>query len=567
MRYVRNYKNFVDYKNKPKEQENLFQFEKKYFRLGKNVNIFDVGLIKESNQTEKLLLEKIGSKNLDYIVVESLYTTINDIKKFGSINEENILDKIGKTVKKVISKTANVIYKSAEFIGTGVFKLGKFVFNSISDFVKGAVNLFKKIWNVAVSVFKWFWNLVIKSWKTVGKKILNGFKSVPIAQLNGLASLLYDTSTVSEFKELSEDTKKIFSKKNKVQEGGIPGVDEEETEQEFINRAEEVDSIDSDSDEEGSDEESKEKIKKESHITKSHINYFYQSYKGFVSQHGTFDIEDIYRIVEDKGGEETGDTKKKKTVVGWVAEVLGFLVSGLVKLQEFGIKTVVNSVVSFYSGIARGFTKAFKYIKLGAIAGLVYHLIHGTMAILFPEHGHEGDHGHGKEHAQEHGKEHAEEKGKEKIKTEVKPEIKKEIKPMPDTKVDTSATKQDSISSERGGMMDVLKMKGDAEMKAVNEIKDIAESSFTGLLASLGSGILKKVLTNIFGPAGHTILLVVEIILVTWGIFELSVLMCNSETIKKNAGKFPGYKTVCGIVNTIHHKLDSLQGIKHEAEH
>ena len=538
MRYVKNYKNFVEFKNKPQSSQKNPKFEKKFYNLGKNVSLFDVGLIRESNQTDKLILEQIGSKKLDNIIVKALHKSIN-LELKGSDSYEIYEGLLGDIVN-LGKRAVKAVYDTGKAIGTGIVKIGKAIYKSLADFISDCGNIFKKIWNAACQLFKWIWNTIIKQIPSFLKKIGSSFLSLGKGSIHGLATLVFSSQTESEGEAMKEDVSKIMGFKKKLDEGEIPRVDKEEQEKIAKEKAEEV--TDPDMEADGWDEEDEDKNES---VSKSHIKYLYQSYKGLVSKHGYMTMDYINELVEQgdyqkiNEGDDHKEGTQKKGVVEWVVEIFGFLMSPIVKLRELAIKSGVNGSATILSSFVRGFKNAFKYIKIGAIASLCYHLYVGATKIV-------------KHLLEDHDKSHTDTTDKEHAKEEPKKVLDKEALANKQTKVETPKSQISAqVKQDNTSVVPPIPLI-DADKVESSEIHKATENTGKAELETLAAGMTSKLLESVVKVFAPGLYFPMECMLVTFGSLELVHLVVEADYVKNNFSNNALYKTLKVISDNFH---------------
>jgi hypothetical protein len=172
------------------------------------------------------------------------------------------------------------------------------------------------------------------------------------------------------------------------------------------------------------------------------------------------------------------------------------------------------------SAIARGLKNMVKYVVIGVIAGLVYHIVHGLMTLAG------GGHGEGEAEGKE-----------EKSGKTATPEATAATNPQINLKKESYIFEDAAAGELKADMTKHSKFTPDWET-----IKGVA-------LPAVG-GLLLAALSHFF-PVVHTIL---EGILVSIGIFELVGAVCKIESVKSKNLK------VCSIQHNIHHFLEAKSG-------
>ena len=574
MKHVRNFESFKNNRNNvvTESQQNY------YYKKGKSSrkSIFEMELLSEgySNEFIQSINESYSLNRMDNRIIDCLYEYLTTGKETGlELLTEEIggmkLPGIGDMYKKV----AGVIDKGIE--------IGKSAIKSFGDFLKNIGNIVKNLFGKIKAFFGKVWELfkpnVIAACGVISKAVGGGS---PEKMTQAVETISSDQGQ-NEFDALYQDLKGATSKFA----SGSVGNMSPDAEEHLKGEAEDYKGI--------VDDAEIDKLMQESIERKSTIGKIFYSMKGFISEGGTIEeMEKVFEADEVKaelkegdevsytnkdgkevvkkilridgenavfqskdGGEFTkkiseikkseglgkkvlhgfvGEEPEKKGVFGWLVEAVGFVFSPLAKLKEIAIKGGTNGMLTMISAMKRGMNNAFKFVVMGVIAGLVYHIVHGIMALA----GGHGE-GHGEEHKEGEG-EHKE--GEEGIEIEAG-EKKAAPAAAPAAKTGPDFTKP-KVNLNKESFEFIL------ESASVDPNQHTKYTAFFDQLSSsvvpiVGSFVVAAL--SKFFPIVHTIL---EIILVSIGTFELVGAMCKLESVAKKGLK------VCKVQHDVHHFLE-----------
>lgn len=525
MKYIKNYKSFKGYKNSEPVSENY------YYSIGKKTQktILECGLISEGVSIEgvKLLNESIDFKKIDNQIVDAIW------KSLSNNSNELVLE----GWRDIIDGAKNLWDKGVE--------IGKTVFKSFKDFIGKIGDVIKTIFGKIKAFFSKIWELFKPKVMGATKSVKDAVSGAAGAGLDSLSSLVKDKSTETEINELSKD---VSAAVGKFSTGSVGNMSPD-AEKHLADEAEEYKDVEDTSDIEKLITDSFQFEKK------TILKKVYLSLKGYLSEgNSLIDLssklneadefkqgdkvkytnkqgeevekeilrvegEDVFFTAKD-GSEfskkitdlsktqattENGKVETKKGMFGWICEAVGFVLSPLTKLKELAIKAGSNGIAVGISSLARGLGKHYKYIVIGTICGLVYHIVHGAMDVI--EHfGHEGN---------------IEKPGAQDVAGDTAEKAKDVMgaKVIPKTTLNfTKNLKKESMIFE-GAIVDLTK--GSKFTDFLSNSKDI--------LIPVAGGLLVQTLIAFF----PTIKIVLEIILVSIGLFELIGSLCEvSKTLQ-----------------------------------
>lgn len=541
MKYIRNYKSFKGHKSSVSVSENY------YYSIGKKTQktILECGLISEGVSIEgvKLLNESIDFKKIDNQIVDAIWESLSNNSK------ELVLEGWG-----------NIIHGAKNLWDKGV-EIGKTVFNSFKDFIAKIGDVIKTIFGKIKAFFSKVWELFKPKVTAAAKSVKDAVSGAAGAGLDSLSSLVKEKSTETEINELSKD---VSGAVGKFSTGSVGNMSPD-AEKHLAAEAEEYKDVEDTSDIEKLIADSFQFEKK------TVLKKVYLSLKGYLSEGNSLmelsnklneadefkqgdkvkytnkqgeEVEKEILRVEDEdafftakdGSEfskkitdlskanaqaaEHGKGEAKKGMFGWICEAVGFVLSPLAKVKEFAIKAGSNGIAVGVSSLARGLGKHYKYIVIGTICGLVYHIVHGAMEVIehFSHEAHAG--GHEAKGAETPGVQDAAGDTAEKAKEVVGAKV---PKPMNIAK--------ESMIFEAAGI----------DLSKGSKITDFLSTS-KDILIPVAGGLLVQALVAFF----PTIKIILEIILVSIGLFELVGALCEvSETLKATS--------VCKLQHSAHH--------------
>jgi hypothetical protein len=575
MKHIRNFEGFKEKRNQVSEK-----VTNHYYKVGKSCNksIFEMELLSEgysvefvNSVNESLQFSKIDNKIIDCVWE---YLQEGTETKLDLLTEElTVFGKQLPSLGDMYKGVTNVIDKGIE--------IGKTAIGSFKDFIKNigniVKNLFSKIKTFFIKVWEAFKPKLTSAMGVIKKAVGGGSTDKMKSAIDAMAS----DGGQKEISSLSEDLSKVCSKFSTGNVGNMS----EESAKHLQDEAGEYKGMEGDAD--------IEKLMSESLERRGSVGKIYYSIKGFLFEGGKIDeLDAIFEAEEtkvelkegdevtytnkegkevtksilrvdgdnavfksDKDGSEftkpISDLKKsegvgkkilagfvgaepeKKGVFGWLVEAVGFVFNPLVKLKETLIKGGTNGICTMTSAMARGLKNALKFVTIGVIAGLVYHIVHGLMTLTGGGHGEGGEKGHGEEAA-----EGAAEGAADAAKGGVANAAAKATSKINLAKESFSINESDTLS------VDMNKT-----TSYTSGIFDIAKKV---ALPAIG-GLLMAALSHFF-PIVHTIL---EAILVSIGIFELVGAVCTIPSIKSKNLK------ICTLQNKAHHFIEGGVGGGH----
>ena len=306
----------------------------------------------DNNLNESLVSVDFNFNEIDNILAKAVVESIlseND----EALNE--VLDFVKKRIQKTIDTSKDLFNKGIQ-VGAELYTSVKEIGKNIKDAVSKVFEKVKKFLEVA-----WDW---AKKEAAPALKKMKSFLSKEIkgTAVSSLATVLNQKSTEKELEELPKDLKSVVEKMSGVAyKFNFP---EAETQLAYASRKLE---------DTPSDEVDDTVIKNVLDLGESTVHKIFTSIKGLLMEgHTIANLNDFLNEAE----EEKHSTKK--SLMGWLIEAVGFALNPFAKLYEYAIKATTNGVMIVTSSIARGgIEKAYKYVVLGTVASLTYHIIHG----------------------------------------------------------------------------------------------------------------------------------------------------------------------------------------------
>jgi hypothetical protein len=563
MKYIRNYKSFKGYKNPPVS-------ENYYYSIGKKTQktILECGLISEgvSIETVRLLNESIDFKKIDNQIVDAIWESLSNSSK------ELVLEGWG-----------NIIDGAKNLWDKGV-SIGKTVFNSFKDFIAKIGDVIKTIFGKIKAFFSKIWELFKPKIIAAAQSIKKSVSGAMGAGIDSLSKLIKDKGTGTEISELSKDVNGAVGKFSTGSVGNMSP----DAEKHLADEAEEYKDVEDTSDIEKLIADSFQFEKK------TILKKVYLSLKGYLSEGNSLtelsgklneaeefkqgdkvkytnkqgeEVEkEILRVEGENAfftakdgsefskkigdlskkdaGSKDGKGSSKKGMFGWICEAVGFVLSPLSKLKDLAIKAGANGIAMGISSLARGFGKHHKYVIIGTICGLVYHIVHGALEVIehftheeMPEaqKGQKSPEGQDVPDAQDAAKDTAK---KAKSVIDKKTFAPNPVSTGPNFTKSPINLKKESMIFE-GATVDLSK--GSKFTDFLSTSKEI--------LIPVAGGLLVQALLAFF----PTIKIILEMILVSIGVFELVGALCEaSETLKSTS--------VCSLHHSAEHFLGGSSG-------
>jgi hypothetical protein len=522
-----------------------------YYEIGKRSRQSIVEMQLNINGIATPSNESATFRRLDEKLIDCLLLEMDGKPALDSLLEEFEFGKVWQNAKDLVSKgvdiAGNAVSSFKDFIG----KVG----NVIKDLFDKIKNFLKKVWQGFVPIAK-------KTLATIKSKFTEN-----IDRMTQVAEQLADDQGQAEVLALTKDVGTVCKKFA----GGELANTSDEAAQRISDEAKDYDGVDDDA-EIG-------RLIDESVARRSSVRKVLTALKGFVHEGG--DLDELAMVLEadealasegdkveyttddgrlvnnkvlrieksedgkdmavmkDKSGNEfkkpvselkkltgaakvaaafTGRETEKKGIFGWIVEAVGIVINWKAKLTEYAIKGGTNGLLMTLSGFARGWKNMFKYVLMGTIAGLVYHIIHGLQEVVGGEH--------------EEKPEEKKEVGAQSEDAEIE---KPEAKPQPAAakpKINLSRTKVDTSKVGSGSMLSGL------------------DGMFQGAAGGIVGGLIYKALSLKF----HVIKIVLEVIMVGIGIFELIGAACQIDKVAK------GMPKICSMQMDAHHWLEGKFG-------
>jgi hypothetical protein len=573
MKHIRNFEGFKEKRKNQVVSENVTNY---YYKLGKSCNksIFEMELVSEGYSIEFVnsINESLQFSKIDNKIIDCVWEYLQE----GTETKLDLLTEELTVFGKQLPSLGDMYKGVTNLVDKGI-EIGKSAIGSFKDFIKNIGNIVKNLFSKIKAFFVKVWESFkpkLTAAMGVIKKAVGGDGSTE--KMKGAIDAMSSDGGQKEISSLSEDLSKVCGKFSSGNVGNMS----EESAKHLQDEAGEYKGMEGDAD--------IEKLMQESLERKASVGKIYYSIKGFLSEGGKIDeLDAVFESEEtkvelkegdkvtytnkdgievtksilrvdgdnavfksDKDGSEftkpISDLKKsdsigkkilsgfvgaepeKKGVFGWLVEAVGFVFNPLVKLKETLIKGGANGICMTISAIARGLKNMAKYIIIGVIAGLVYHIVHGLMTLTGGGHG-EGGEGHeeaveGAADAAKGGVTNATAKATSKI----------------------NLAKESLIINESGDALSVDMSKNSSHTSGIfDTVKKMA-------LPVVG-GLLMAALSHFF-PIVHTIL---EAILISIGIFELVGAVCQIGSIKSKNLK------VCTLQHKAHHFIEGGVGGGH----
>jgi len=598
MKHIRNFEGFKEKRKNQVVSENVTNY---YYKLGKSCNksIFEMELVSEGYSIEFVnsINESLQFSKIDNKIIDCVWEYLQEgtETKLDLLTEElTVFGKKVPTLGDMYNGVSNLVDKGIE--------IGKSAVSSFKDFIKNIGNIVKNLFSKIKNFFAKVWEAFKPKLTTAMGVIKKAVGGGTTGKMKGAVDAMSSDNGQQEISSLSEDLSKVCSKFSSGNVGNMS----EESAKHLQDEAGEYKGLENDAD--------IEKMMQESLERKNSVGKIYYSIKGFLSEGGRIDELDavfeaeeteekvalkegdkvtytnkdgkevtksILRIegdnavfTSDKDGSEftkpVSDLKKsdstgkkilsgfvgaepeKKGVFGWLVEAVGFVFNPLVKLKETLIKGGSNGICMMISAMARGLKNMAKYIVIGSIAGLVYHIVHGLMKLTGG--GHDKVEGH--------------EKGEVKAEVGIGQKVgdaTKEFVKDPATQIAAGAAvgaaAVGAIKGKKtvpGAAKESLSINESGEALAVDMTKNSPHTSgifdtVKKMALPVAGGLLMAALSHFF-PIVHTIL---EAILVSIGIFELVGAVCQLESIKSKNFK------VCTLQRKAHHFIEGGVGGGH----
>ena len=558
MKHIRNFENFRESKKQTQLNENVSK--EYYYSLGKSSNksIFELELLSEgySKDIVGLVNENLSLSKIDNRIIDCVWEYLNQgtEEKLDLLTEElTIFGKKLPSLGDMYKGVTNLVDKGVEF--------GKTVVKSFKDFISNIGNIVKNLFGKIKNFFTKVWEATKPKLTAAIGLIKKAVGTGMTDKMKGAVETMSSDNGQKEISSLSEDLSKVCAKFSSGNVGNMS----DDAAKKLEDEAGEYKDVEGDAD--------IEKLMQESLERRNTVGKIYYSIKGFMSEGGKieemnsaiFEAEEkpgnwkvgdevtyksqegkqITKKIERIEGEEAvfttkdgvefkksfdelkksdgigkklaagfiGEEPEKKGVFGWLVEAVGFVFNPLVKLKEtIIIRGGSNGICMAISALARGLKNAVKYVTIGLIAGLVYHIIHGIQALTGGGEGHVG----------------GEEKGG----------VEKGGVEAGASKINL---KKESYIFEAAELQ--------ADMSKFSKYTPDWESIKGVALPAVG-GLLLAALSHFF-PIIHTIL---EAILVSIGIFELVGAVCKIESVKSKKLK------VCTLQHQAHHFLEAKSG-------
>lgn len=307
--------------------------------------------------------ESLGTMDFDFVQIDSLlnYAVIESINNKNEDTLNEVFDFVKKSITTALDKSSEVINKGIQ-IGADMYTSVKDIGRKLKDVISKVFEKIKKFLSLT-----WDWA------KTGGKKAAVKVKEFASKEIKGtvmssLGTILEKGSADTEFEEAEKDIKGAANKINGKNYNLDTAAGESKL-KDTITDLEDANSEDID----------EVVINDLVDITESTVDKMFTSIKGLLIEGYTLNELQEFVNTEDELNENT-DTKKG--LVGWMIEAIGFALSPFSKIYELAIKSTMNGMFMIVSSVARGGIKnAYKYVIMGTLVSLAYHIIHGAKEI------------------------------------------------------------------------------------------------------------------------------------------------------------------------------------------
>lgn len=307
--------------------------------------------------------ESLETMDFDFVQIDSMlnYAVIESINN----NNEDTLNEVFDFVKKSITTALD---KSKEVINKGI-QIGADMYTSVKDIGKKLKDVIAKVFEKIKKFLSITWEWAKTNGKASALKIKEFAKNeVKGTAMSSLSTILSNGSSDTEFEEAQQDVKGAVGKIN----GKNYKLDPAAGEAKLKDTASDLENADS-------EDVDEVVIKDLVEITESVVDKMFTSIKGLLNEGHTLDELEEFVNTEDELNENTDN---KKSLVGWMIEAIGFALNPFSKIYELAIKSTMNGLFMIVSSIARGGIKnAYKYVVMGTLVSLGYHIIHGAKGI------------------------------------------------------------------------------------------------------------------------------------------------------------------------------------------
>jgi hypothetical protein len=307
--------------------------------------------------------ESLESMDFDFVQIDSIlnYSIVESINN----NNEDALNEVFDFVKKSI---ANALDKSSEVINKGI-QIGADVYSSVKAIGKKLKDVIAKVFEKIKKFLSLTWDWAKTGGKSAAAKIKEfAKKEIKGTAMSSLSTILHKGSADTEFEEAQKDVKGAVGKINGKDYKLDPAAGELKL-KDTISDLEDADSEDID----------EVVIQDLVDITESTVDKMFTSIKGLLIEGHTLNELEEFVNTEDELN-ENADTKKG--LVGWMIEAIGFALNPFAKIYELAIKSTMNGMFMIVSSVARGGIKnAYKYVIMGTLVSLGYHIIHGAQGV------------------------------------------------------------------------------------------------------------------------------------------------------------------------------------------
>lgn len=312
----------------------------------------------DENLNESLTTLDFDFNEIDSCLVEGITDAIN----FG---DNEILDEAFDFIKTRIKDT---IGKAGEFINKGV-QIGADMYTSVKDISAKLKDVIAKLFEKIKKFLGLAWDYSKKEGKNIVTKVKTFVKEeAKGTAMSSVATILSSKSTEVEIDEAQKDA---IGAANKVS-GKNYKLDANKAAEKLKEPTEELEDAD--------DKDIEEVLIDDlTTVKESTVFNIVTTIKGALIE--GYSLGEMLSFT-DQDENISEEHSNKKGLMGWMIEALGFALSPFAKIYEFLIKASTNGIWITVSSVARGGIKnAYKYVMIGTLVSLVYHIAHGIMNI------------------------------------------------------------------------------------------------------------------------------------------------------------------------------------------
>lgn len=304
-------------------------------------------------------------EKLDFDFCEADRVLVSSIAETLRTGNEEPLNEMFDSVKKAIKNTLD---GAKELINKGV-QIGAEMYTSVKEIAGKIKEAVSKVYENVRKFLGEAWKTVKSKGKSSVEKVKNFVaKDLSATAISSLSTVLQSKSAESEFEQVPKDLKGAAGKIS----GKTINLDPSEAEDALKKSAEELEDSDS---KEVSDIVIGDLVE----IGESAVNDMVTSIKGVLLE--GYNMEDLLEYMENGESTLKEEHSNKRSLLGWMIEAIGFAMAPFAKLYEFAVEATTNGIMIVISSVARGVKNAYKYVVLGTICSLVFHILHAIPGI------------------------------------------------------------------------------------------------------------------------------------------------------------------------------------------